>query len=64
MGDATLFTRSDEVEAAWEFVAPVIEGCSRDAADNVLQYAAGTWGPKEADALIEGDGKKWHLRCL
>jgi len=62
VGDATLFTRSDEVEAAWQFVTPVIEGCSQDRADNVLQYAAGTWGPKEADELIEADGNHWHLR--
>jgi glucose-6-phosphate 1-dehydrogenase len=62
VGDATLFTRSDEVEAAWQFVTPVIEGCSQDSADNVLQYAAGTWGPKEADELIEADGKQWHLK--
>ena len=62
VGDATLFTRSDEVEAAWQFVTPVIEGCSQDSADNVLQYAAGTWGPQEADELIEADGNRWHLK--
>ena len=62
VGDATLFTRSDEVEAAWQFVAPIIEGCSQDSADNVLQYAAGTWGPQEADELIEADGNRWHLK--
>jgi glucose-6-phosphate 1-dehydrogenase len=61
-GDATLFTRSDEVEAAWRFVTPVIEGCSRSCCENLTEYAAGTWGPKAADELIEADGREWHLR--
>ena len=62
MGDATLFTRSDEVEAAWRFVTPIIEGCSQLCCENILEYPAGTWGPKEADKLIEADGRAWHLR--
>ena len=61
-GDATLFTRSDEVESAWEFIAPVIEGCSQVCCQDILEYPAGTWGPKEADQLIETDGRRWHLR--
>ena len=62
MGDETLFTRSDEVEAAWRFVTPIIEGCSQVCCDDILEYPAGTWGPKEADKLIEADGRVWHLR--
>ena len=62
MGDATLFTRSDEVEAAWRFVAPIIEGCTQRCCKNILEYSAGTWGPREADELIEADGRAWHLR--
>ena len=61
-GDGTLFTRSDEVEAAWGFVTPIIEGCSQVSRRDMLEYAAGTRGPKEADQLIEADGRKWHLR--
>ena len=61
LGDATLFTRSDEVEAAWAFVAPVIEGCEQRGARPLPQYPAGSWGPKEADDLIEGDGRKWTI---
>jgi glucose-6-phosphate 1-dehydrogenase len=58
LGDATLFTRSDEVEAAWAFVQPVIEGC----ADEPLpHYPAGSWGPKEADDLIGADGRRWDI---
>ncbi len=62
MGDATLFTRSDEVEAAWRFVTPVIEGCCKTCQAEVHQYPAGTWGPKAADELIQADGKEWHLK--
>jgi glucose-6-phosphate 1-dehydrogenase len=61
LGDATLFTRSDEVEAAWEFVAPVIEGCEQQDSRPLPQYPAGSWGPKEADRLIEADGRHWFV---
>ena len=61
-GDAALFTRGDEVEAAWRFLTPVIEGCSRSGRENLRSYPAGTWGPKEADDLIEADGRRWHVR--
>jgi len=60
-GDATLFTRSDEIEAAWRFVTPIIEGCSRSAGKCIDEYPAGTWGPDQADALIRADGRAWHL---
>ncbi|MCD4824911.1 MAG: glucose-6-phosphate dehydrogenase, partial [Phycisphaerae bacterium] len=70
VGDATLFTRSDEVEAAWRFVTPVIEGCTQSCCEsstkffteNLAEYPAGTWGPNAAHELIEADGRKWHLR--
>jgi len=62
IGDATLFARCDEVEAAWRFVSPVIEGFSQDNCDKILEYPAGTWGPAEADDLIRADGHQWHLR--
>ena len=61
-GGAGLFTRSDEVEAAWRFVTPVIEGCSHTCCEDLDKYPAGTWGPKAADELIEADGHQWHLR--
>jgi len=46
-GDATLFARQDVVEAAWAIVDPVIHGPSP-----MYEYEPGTWGPKEADALV------------
>ncbi len=53
-GDATLFARQDEVEAAWEVVQPILGG-----ATPVHEYEPGTWGPSEADALVADTGG-WH----
>jgi glucose-6-phosphate 1-dehydrogenase len=53
-GDGALFTREDSVEAAWAVVDPVLKTHHR-----VLPYKRGSWGPKEADALIASDGR-WH----
>ena len=61
LGDGTLFTRADEVEAAWAYVDPIIEGCTRSTMPRLPQYAAGTWGPIEADDLIRADGRVWQL---
>jgi glucose-6-phosphate 1-dehydrogenase len=58
-GDPTLFTRSDEVEAAWAFIDP-IEAAWRDDRPALSTYAAGTWGPTAAEKLIEADGREWH----
>jgi glucose-6-phosphate 1-dehydrogenase len=52
-GDSTLFTRRDEVEAAWQFVNNLLEAWSGPHAPGVHPYEAGTWGPAAADALIE-----------
>ncbi len=61
LGDATLFTRSDEVEAAWTFVAPLVDGCAAQDGGKLSVYPAGTWGPREADDLISADGRAWYL---
>ncbi|RNC89770.1 MAG: glucose-6-phosphate dehydrogenase [Allomuricauda sp.] len=55
-GDATLYARADEVEAAWEFVDPILEYWKRGDAVRMYGYAAGVWGPENADDLIEGIG--------
>ncbi|MGH2407294.1 MAG: glucose-6-phosphate dehydrogenase [Candidatus Limnocylindrales bacterium] len=62
LGDPTLFTRSDEVEAAWQVVSPIerIWARSKGRALAVHPYEAGTWGPAAADALIERDGRRWR----
>jgi glucose-6-phosphate 1-dehydrogenase len=59
-GDATLFTRSDEVEAAWEIVDPVLNAWDSMPPPKFANYEAGTWGPTEADELIERDGRQWR----
>jgi glucose-6-phosphate 1-dehydrogenase len=58
-GDSTLFTRTDEVEAAWSLVTPMLES-QRKTADRLPTYPAGSWGPKEADELLERDGHRWR----
>jgi glucose-6-phosphate 1-dehydrogenase len=59
-GDATLFMRRDAVEAAWQFVMPIIDHWQRSRNRYLPQYQAGTWGPLEADRLIEADGRTWR----
>ena len=59
MGDATLFTRSDEVEAAWAVIDPVLEYFERHTERSVPSYARGTWGPAEADDLLDTAGTRW-----
>jgi glucose-6-phosphate 1-dehydrogenase len=59
-GDATLFMRSDELEAAWEFVTPILEAWRDGPAPAFPNYAAGTWGAAEADRLAEGLGGWRH----
>jgi len=61
LGDSTLFIRADEVEAAWEFVEPLLEACEHEKDKALPTYAAGSWGPAEADQLMEADGRKWEL---
>ncbi len=59
IGDATLFIRTDEVERAWQIVDPFLEAWSQDDVP-LSQYPAGTWGPKESDALLARDLRHWH----
>jgi glucose-6-phosphate 1-dehydrogenase len=59
-GDATLFMRRDAVEAAWRFVMPILERWAEQQDGGLAAYAAGEWGPAEADRLIEATGRKWR----
>ena len=59
-GDATLFDRGDNVEAAWSLVDPILDVWSAAKTASVPQYASGSWGPRESDALLERDGRKWY----
>ena len=61
LGDQTLFTRADEVEAAWQVVTPVLNTWeSPTDPKSIPQYEAGTWQPTEAEFLLERDGKRWR----
>jgi glucose-6-phosphate 1-dehydrogenase len=60
-GDPTLFMRRDAVEAAWEFVMPILESWERAHVRELPEYQCGTWGPHEADRLIEADGRRWRI---
>jgi len=58
-GDATLFDRGDNVEAAWALVEPILDVWSAARTVTVPQYASGSWGPHESEILLERDGRKW-----
>src|ERR1700716_864189 len=60
LGDATLFAREDEVERAWGLVDRIEGGWASQPPPVFPNYDAGTWGPPEADALIERDGRRWR----
>jgi glucose-6-phosphate 1-dehydrogenase len=59
LGDATLFTRADEVEEQWAIVDAMVAPWKRDR-PNFPNYAAGTWGPASADELLHRDGRSWR----
>lgn len=61
IGDATLFTRTDEVHAAWAFTTDIIESWKAQPIRNLPVYEAGTWGPPGADEFVRaGNGRSWH----
>jgi glucose-6-phosphate 1-dehydrogenase len=59
VGDPTLFIRSDEVAQAWRIVDPVLAAFEEGDLP-LARYEAGTWGPPEADALLDRDGRRWR----
>lgn len=58
-GDATLFTRGDEVEASWRIVTPILEAWE-SSKEPPFRYPAGSWGPPEAERLFEGSEGAWR----
>ena len=58
-GDATLFTRNDEVDAQWSIIDPILQAWHADGDRPLPTYAAGTAGPAEADALLGGRAQRW-----
>jgi glucose-6-phosphate 1-dehydrogenase len=59
-GDATLFDRGDSVEAAWALVDPILDVWSAARTGTIPEYPSGSWGPREADQLLERDSREWH----
>ncbi|HET7620116.1 MAG TPA: glucose-6-phosphate dehydrogenase [Vicinamibacterales bacterium] len=60
LGDATLFARHDFVEASWALITPVHQAWQASGAATLPAYEAGEWGPREADALMARDGRRWR----
>jgi glucose-6-phosphate 1-dehydrogenase len=64
LGDATLFTRTDEVRCAWAFTTNILEGWKANPMYRLPIYEAGTWGPEQAEQFIAKDGHHWRdLDC-
>jgi glucose-6-phosphate 1-dehydrogenase len=59
-GDATLFAHRDGVEATWSLMTPILKAWASDPIRDLPNYAAGTWGPATADAMMKSDGRKWR----
>jgi glucose-6-phosphate 1-dehydrogenase len=63
VGDSTLYARADAVEAAWKFVAPIQQAWKNNPEIKMFGYPAGTWGPENADDLIEEKDISWRYPC-
>ncbi|HEX7620212.1 MAG TPA: glucose-6-phosphate dehydrogenase [Anaerolineales bacterium] len=62
-GDASLFTRSDGIEASWKMIDPIIQGWEAHNDPPLYDYPVGSWGPGEAEQLLARDGRRWRLGC-
>lgn len=60
LGDQSLYTRADEVEASWRWISRLHEEWTASASQEVPRYEAGSWGPEEADALLRRGGHVWR----
>ncbi len=61
LGDPTLYARGDSVDVAWSLITPIHEGWASNKQSKVYSYPAGTWGPRESEAMVEADGRRWRL---
>ncbi len=61
-GDSTLYSRADAVEESWKFVAPILKAWEREPGQKIYGYPAGTWGPQQAESLIE-NSSGWRYPC-
>ncbi|MFI5331291.1 MAG: glucose-6-phosphate dehydrogenase, partial [Desulfobaccales bacterium] len=61
LGDATLFMRADQTEAAWEILSPILNTWENVRPTDFPNYQAGTWGPEAAESLLAADGRNWLM---
>ena len=62
-GDASLFTREDEVELSWKLIDYILHGWESPQSPPLECYDPGTWGPQGADEMLANDGRKWRFGC-
>lgn len=60
-GDSTLFARVDEVEHSWDILTPILNHWKEQIATHFPNYAAGSWGPEQADQMIQKDHRYWRI---
>ena len=60
IGDSTLFIRGDETEASWKLITPILQHWQACGEQGMAGYAAGSWGPREADRLLADNGHEWR----
>ena len=60
LGDQTLFTRADEVEAAWAIVTPILDAWLDSPPPAFPNYASGSWGPEDSEELLAREGRRWR----
>jgi glucose-6-phosphate 1-dehydrogenase len=60
LGDPTLFARHDFVEASWALITPVHQAWRASGTDSIPMYEAGEWSPREADAMMAAEGRRWR----
>lgn len=63
-GDASLFTRSDAIEAAWRLIDPVLKGWEQADSPELVIYKPGSWGPRSAEELLTRDKRKWRMSFI
>jgi len=62
-GEASLFTRSDGIEAAWKLIDSIADGWEKSNTPDLALYRRGSWGPTEANTLLSRDGRLWRAGC-
>ncbi len=60
-GDSTLFARADEVEQSWEILTPLLDHWAAHPPKDFPNYPSGSWGPKQADEMIQRDNRSWRI---